>query len=129
MPQRRVDRKSLERADRVSKLAIEAERRTRDAKTMRLRKSASPSKQPSRTRPWLNVIEQLQEAGQESNRDRPEPKRLASLRCASGPDRPTSVLGAGNPLRLKFALKQFSTMCSMAGARLVGGTRWSQHIC
>jgi hypothetical protein len=59
MPQRRVDRESLERADRESKLAIEAERQARDAKTMRLRKSDSPSKQPSRTRPWLNAIEQL----------------------------------------------------------------------
>lgn len=114
MPQRRVDRERLERADRESKLAIEAERQARDAETMRLRKIAYPSKQPPRKWPWLNVLEQLQEAGQESNRDRPEPERLASLRCASGPDRPASVLGAGNPLRLKFALNQFSTMCSMA---------------
>lgn len=37
MTQRRVDRERLERADRESKLAIEAEREIRNAKTARLR--------------------------------------------------------------------------------------------
>ncbi|MBB6411501.1 hypothetical protein [Mesorhizobium sangaii] len=37
MTQRRVDKERIERADRESKLAIEAERLARDAKTARLR--------------------------------------------------------------------------------------------
>jgi hypothetical protein len=105
MPQRRVDRESLERADRESKLAIEAERRARDAKTMRRRKSASPSKQPSRTRPWLNVIEQLQEAGQESNRERLEPKRLAELAVRIRPGSPHFCVGRGQSAPSQICLE------------------------
>lgn len=37
MTQRRVDKERIERADRESKLTIEAERLARDAKTARLR--------------------------------------------------------------------------------------------
>ena len=37
MTQRRVDKERIERADRVSKLRIEAERLARNAKTVRLR--------------------------------------------------------------------------------------------
>lgn len=37
MTQRRMDKERLERADRESKLVVEAERQIRDAKTARLR--------------------------------------------------------------------------------------------
>lgn len=52
MTQRRVDRERLERADRESKLAIEAEREIRNAKTARLRQqrlSVEASADNSRT--------------------------------------------------------------------------------
>ena len=59
MTQRRVDRERLERADRESKLAIEAEREIRNAKTARLREqrlsaeasAGNPRKNKSHNRP------------------------------------------------------------------------------
>lgn len=54
MTQRRVDRERLERADRESKLAIEAEREIRNAKTARLREQRLSAKHPPATRVLIN---------------------------------------------------------------------------
>ena len=53
MTHRRVDKERIERADRESKLTIEAERLARETKTARLREQRLSAEQPS---PVSNVV-------------------------------------------------------------------------